>query len=95
MKEVRYTGHLKFRMALREIPENLPREIHRASNERYYDTVEGRNIAISSVFFKGKVRDMMVAFDEHPNHIEIVTIHPIRRERIENRLKSGRWIKSE
>jgi len=95
MKEVRYTGHLKFRMTLREIPENLPREIYEASTEHYHDTVEDRSIAVRAVSFKGKIRDMMVAFDEHPNHVEIVTIHPIMRDRIENRLKSGRWIRSE
>ena len=35
----------------------------------------------------------MIAYDRINDHIEIVTIHPIRNDQIVNRVNSGRWTK--
>ncbi|MFQ6052303.1 MAG: hypothetical protein ACE5K4_11525 [Candidatus Hydrothermarchaeota archaeon] len=48
-------------------------------------------IAVAKVEFKGKRREMMIAFDIN-DAVKIVTIHPIREKQKENRVKSGRWI---
>ena len=34
---------------------------------------------------------MMIAYDEFPDHIEIVTIHPIESRQISERVLAGRW----
>lgn len=92
MKEVRYTEHLKLRLRIRRIPENYPNLILRNSDNNYFDIVENHNIATKNLFYNGKIRIMMVAYEIKGEYIEIITIHPISSEKILNRLNSGRWI---
>ena len=35
----------------------------------------------------------MIAYETN-DHIEIVTIHPIRNDQIINRIETGRWLKT-
>lgn len=41
---------------------------------------------------KGKMRFMVVAYDEYFSYVDIVIIHPMSQSQIKNRVKSGRWI---
>ncbi len=34
---------------------------------------------------------MMIAYDQFEDYIEIVTIHPIEKQQIRNRVNLGRW----
>ncbi|MBI5653606.1 MAG: hypothetical protein HZC40_24635 [Chloroflexi bacterium] len=34
---------------------------------------------------------MMIAYDQFSDHVEIVTIHPITKAQIQDRLRDGRW----
>ena len=91
MKRIEYTPHLEARLHLRRITSDLPRQIYLHSTERYYDVQEERMIAIANVEYRGKIRPMSIAYDEFDDHVEIVTIHPIKRSQIDNRLQAGRW----
>jgi hypothetical protein len=34
---------------------------------------------------------MMIAYDEFEDYTEIVTIHPVEKQQIQSRVRSGRW----
>jgi len=91
-KRIEYTVHLQTRLHLRYIPSDLPRYIYVHATERYYDHQEERMIAIADVKHRGKTRPMCIAYDEFDDHVEVVTIHPIRRSQIDNRRQTGRWM---
>jgi len=38
-----------------------------------------REIAIKTVKYKGKMREMMIVYEEHIEHVVIVTIHPLKK----------------
>ncbi|HDN80446.1 MAG: hypothetical protein DRI61_13335 [Chloroflexi bacterium] len=90
--QVVYTEHLKRRLIFRRIPYSLPEEIFHQATERFYDYATMRHIAVMAVQYRGKRRWMMIAYDVFPDRVEIVTIHPIERKQIQQRLLSGRWI---
>ena len=80
-------------MEIRRIPEAYPEIVYRESEERYYDTSEGRFIAVKTLEYNGNSRPMMIAYEETGSIAEIITIHPIAEEKIVNRVLRGRWIK--
>lgn len=53
------------------------------------------HIAISRLEYAGMLRNMSISYDIIGKNIEIVTIHPISDKEIENKVKSGRWVKNE
>ena len=94
MKEVKYTEHLRIRLQYRGYSLNLPRRIYQESRERYFDISTDHHIAVHEVRVGGKTRCMMIAYDDYFSYVDIVTIHPVNRNQIENRAASGRWIKN-
>jgi len=95
MKKVVYTNHLKLRLYLRKIPLDYPKIIFENPEYIFFDNMEKRNIAIKKLKYNNKLRNIMIAYEEINNIIEIVTIHPISEEKIINRINSRRWIKNE
>ena len=93
MKEIIYTKHLKSKLQLREISNDLPKNIYSNTRERYYDKETGNNIAIDNIEYKGKEREMIVVYNEKPDRINIITIHTIKSDEKNNKIKKGRWIK--
>ncbi len=93
MQNIIYTDHLKTRLKCRSIPENYPKEIFLSPEQNFIDNLEGHLIAIKELEYNGKIRNMMVAYDETSNQISIITIHPITLEDINNRRRTGRWTK--
>lgn len=93
--KVIFKSHLKNRLKQRQIPLDYPRKILDKPDQRYLDTPKGRHIAIRRLKYKNKMRPMMVAYDIIGQDLEIITIHPENSKQIENRIKSGRWIKYE
>jgi hypothetical protein len=71
--------------------ENLPEQIYRESKQRYYNHHTLRRVAVMQANYQRRRTLMMIAYDQHRDHAEIITIHPITRQQIEERLKSGRW----
>ena len=86
-----YTDHLKLRLRVRRIPEWMPERIYREAKERYYNHATFRHIAVMSVIYHRRRRKMMIAYDEFPDRVEIVTIHPIENHQISERVLAGRW----
>jgi hypothetical protein len=86
-----YTDHLKLRLRARRIPERMPERIYREATERYHNHATFRHIAAMSVIYHRRRRKMMIAYDEFPDRVEIVTIHPIEERQISERVLTGRW----
>lgn len=92
MVEVAYSNHLKLRLTLRKIPETYPAEIYHHPEQRFFDVVEGTQIAVRRLLYSNKVRPMMIAYEWEEGKAKIVTIHPMAEDKIINRILSGRWI---
>ena len=90
-KPIRYTKHLRERLAEREIGEELPQETIRGAEQYLDDTATGYRIAVARKIYLGRPRLMMVAFEENENEIVAVTIHPMDDGDLEAKLRSGRW----
>lgn len=88
-----YTEHLKFRLKLRQIPYGLPKKIFCLSKEHYYDKLTNYYIAIQSVKFRGKIKEMAITYDKTRVAIKIITVHPLKSYQKYSRIKSGRWKK--
>ena len=86
-----YTDHLKLRLRARRIPKEMPARIYCEAKEHYYDHATFRHIAVMSVIYHRRRRKMMIAYDEFPDRVEIVTIHPIENRQISERVLAGRW----
>jgi len=93
MKKIIYTEHLKFRMKVRNVQNDMPKKIIMTSTEKYFDIFTKHKIAIKKVEYNDKERDMMICYDEYEDKTEIVTIHPIGFHQKLQRIRSGRWIK--
>jgi len=93
MKKIVYSSHLIFRLKLREIPYDLPREIYQSSKEYYFDKETSKRVAIKKIKFKNKLREIAVIYEEMNNQINLITIHPLKNYQKISRIKSGRWQK--
>ena len=92
MKEIIYTPHLKYRIEKRRIPPDIPKKIYQDSDEKYYDAATGHKIAVGRLDYSGSEREMMIAYDEFEDRIEIVTIHPLKWMQKQHRIKTKRWV---
>lgn len=95
MKKINYTSHLRLRLNARRFPEDYPIKIYVDPEMRLYDNVEDRNVAIKRLKYNKKLRNIMIAYEEDSDHVNIITIHPISKDKIINRISSGRWIENE
>lgn len=95
MKSIIHTDHLKLRLKVRKIPDDYPDIIYKNPEQKYYDVLENTFINIKKLKYNKKLRNMMIAYEEKDDKVEIVTIHPINDEKTINRVVSGRWIKHE
>lgn len=91
--EVRYSKHLEIRIKIRGIPHELPRIVFNKSSKHFYDNETDLNIAVLRTDFLGKIKNVMVAYRKNHNHVLLITVHPLKRNQLENRLKTGRWTK--
>lgn len=90
---IKYSNHLRFRLGLRNILYDLPKDVYNYSAEHYYDTITRYYVAVKTVKYKKKRREMAVIYKEDEGIVEIITIHPLKRGQKENRVKRGRWTK--
>lgn len=89
--EIKYSKHIKTRIALRQIDDALPKKIFENADERFIDTETEHSIAVSKAIMYGKERDVMVAYNFEGENVKLLTIHPLKEGQKENRIKSGRW----
>lgn len=95
MKNVEYTAHLRIRLKSRKIPEDYPQKIYDCPEQVFLDRIDGTKIAVRKLFYYGKTRNMMIAYEENNKETKIITIHPITDEKIISRCMRGRWIQYE
>ena len=89
--QIKYSKHIKTRIALRKIDYDLPKRIFEKADERYTDTETEHTIAVMKDMIYGKERDIIVKQDNED--IKLITIHPLKDGQEENRIQSGRWRK--
>lgn len=87
--------HLKIRLKQRKIPQNYPGKILAKSDTRYFDTLTGHLIAIGELQYNKKLRLMAVVYDIISDEIQVITIHPVSKQEITNKVQRKRWIKNE
>ncbi len=95
MRKIIYTLHLKLRLKIRNFPENYPELIYKNPDVKFRDNFEKNKVAIKRLKYGNKFRNIMVAYEENNDKINMITIHPISDEKIMNRTLSGRWTKYE
>ena len=83
-----WTDYVKYRADVRGFDLEKIEEILRYSDERYFDVVTLRQIAIG----RHSDRIIMIPYESSENLITPVTIHVINRQQIKFRLKTGRFI---
>jgi len=71
----------------------LPKRIFELSNERYFDEETGHFIAIMETELYNRNREVMVAYEIKEDMTTLLTIHPLKENQKDNRVKSGRWRK--
>ncbi|MCL4366226.1 hypothetical protein M1437_03295 [Patescibacteria group bacterium] len=87
--------HLKIRLEQREIPQNYPSKILIKPDTKYFDNLTGHFIAVRKLLYNKKLRLMAVAYDIISDEIQIITIHPISRQEIINKLFNWWWTENE
>jgi hypothetical protein len=91
--KILYTGHLENRLKMRGIEHDLPRRILEESEEKYFDSETGHFVVVNKARLYGKIREVMVAYILEEDTARIVTIHPLKENQKENRMKTRRWRK--
>jgi hypothetical protein len=89
MIKIEYTNHLQNRIKSRKISKRIINKILKYPNFLLFDTLNQTKIAI------GEVNNIyyMIAYVDDKNKLKVITIHPIKKSQIDNRLQRKRWIK--
>lgn len=82
-----WTEYIKYRASLRGFDLNEVEKILRFSDERYFDTVTGRNVVVGK---HGRLL-VLIPYEEGGDDVTPVTIHATTRQQINFRLKNGRF----
>lgn len=93
MSRIAYRPHLGRRIRERKIPKDYPKIIYTQSKLHYFDNETGHYIAVSKLKYAEKARHMVAVYDRIGEKIEIITVFPISAKELENKIKSGRWVK--
>ena len=87
-----YADHLRLRLLLRDIPEQLPRRIYLRAKEQFFDTTTHHRVAVVRARYAGKTREMALSFDDDGETVTFITIHPLKEQQKTNRINAQRWI---
>ena len=87
--------HLKIRLDQRNIPQNYPKKIVNRPDGKYFDIQTNHRIAVKYMEYNGKLRPMAVSYDIIGNIVQVITIHPVSEQEIQNKINRGRWVKNE
>ncbi len=92
-KKIIYTTHLLSRINIRRIPRGLPLQIYKNSDNYYFDIETNLFIAVKAVGRGKNKKKYALAFEVKNDTIFLITIHPIKKNQEENRIRSKRWQK--
>ncbi|MBI2019458.1 hypothetical protein HYS95_02175 [Candidatus Daviesbacteria bacterium] len=87
--------HLKIRLKQRQIPQDYPEKVITKPESKYFDNLTKHLIAIRGLKYNKKLRPMAVSYDIIENEIQVITIHPISKQEITNKVQRERWAKNE
>ena len=91
-RRIIYADHLHLRLALRQIPEQLPRRIYLRAKEQFFDTNTQHGVAVAHARYAGKLREMAVSFEDDGEIVTLITIHPLKDQQKKNRINAHRWV---
>jgi len=91
-RRIQYADHLRLRLALRQVPEQLPRRVYQRAKERFFDTSTHHHVAIARARYAGKIREMAVSFEDDGETVTLITIHPVKEQQKANRINLRRWV---
>ena len=91
-RRIQYADHLRLRLALRQVPEQLPRRIYQRAHERFFDTATHHRVAVARARYAGKIREMAVSFEDDGETVTLITIHPLKEQQKTNRINARRWV---
>lgn len=80
-------------MHLRRISKAAVGKVLNAPLVQAIDTLTGNTVAVGEASYAGKIRLLVVAYDETEDSVRVITVHPIRASQYRMRLKNGRWRK--
>jgi len=89
MTKIEYTKHLLNRIKLRKISKKIIKKILKSPQYIFFDKLNRTKVALgedNNIYF-------MIAYIEDKNKLKVITIHPIKKSQIENRLTKKRWVK--
>ena len=86
--QIQWTSYIAYRCRLRGFEKEQLEDILRHSDERYFDTVTHRHVAIGR---HGSALIMIPFETSGENTITPVTVHPTTRQQIAYRLRTGRF----
>lgn len=92
---VRLSRHLKERMILRDIPDELPETVYWKADNHYTDIQTGTMIAVKRVMFRNMEREMALSYTKSKEDVLLITLHPLKQGQRERRVQSGRWVQYE
>ena len=93
MIKIVYRPHLQRRLRERKIPKDYPKIIYKQSKSHYFDNETRHFVAIFKLKYAEKMRSIVAVYDIINDNIEIITIFPIEKTELKNKIDSGRWIK--
>ena len=85
------TEHARFRMHLRHIQKEAITQVLAHSIVQAIDTLTGYSVAVGKGPYGRTDRLLAVIYEETPQQLEIVSVHPIRASQYRMRLQRGRW----
>ena len=86
--QIEWSDYMKYRIDLRGFKFKKIENILRYSDERYFDTITQRNIAVG----RHDRLLVMIPYDQSEEKIYPITIHATTRQQINFRLKTERFI---
>lgn len=87
--------HLIIRLKQRKIPQGYPSKILAKPEFKYFDNLTGHFIAVRKLEYNKKLRLMSAAYDIIGEEIQIITVHPVSKQEIVNKIQRKRWVKDE
>jgi hypothetical protein len=91
-RRIQYADHLRLRLTLRQIPEQLPRRVYQRTKEQFFDTVTHHRVAVARAHYAEKIREMAVSFEDDGETVTLITIHPLKAQQKTNRINTRRWV---
>jgi hypothetical protein len=79
-------------MVLRQISPELVESAFWEAEERFRDMETGYFIAVGRRVLGGRERDVIGVYEEEPDGVVLITVHPLQEGEKSRRVRGGRWV---